>query len=158
MDCSTAKCYSHDQDLYPCPQGYIPHALINWANSARLTDLWQCTLMVALCCDFIGISFCECHKVTSRSLSRSLTHSHYSDTKSANLLHMLHRMKENTLSIFGDWARIGISNIIILILTVLRLIHLKMCILNINNPKAVYPHVRPHLCQCARALIHWLDW
>ena len=27
MDCSTAKCYSHDQDSHPCPQGHTPHAL-----------------------------------------------------------------------------------------------------------------------------------
>ena len=33
MDYSTAKCYSRDQDLYPCPQGYICRTLTNWANS-----------------------------------------------------------------------------------------------------------------------------
>ena len=33
MDCSTAKCFSHNQDWYPCFQGHIPRALTNWANS-----------------------------------------------------------------------------------------------------------------------------
>ena len=33
MDCSQAKCYSHEWDSYAWPQGYIPHALTNWANS-----------------------------------------------------------------------------------------------------------------------------
>ena len=32
MDCSTAKCYSHDRDSYPCPQGYIVHAITKRAN------------------------------------------------------------------------------------------------------------------------------
>ena len=31
MDCSTAKCYSCDRDLDPCPQNYICHALTNLA-------------------------------------------------------------------------------------------------------------------------------
>ena len=26
-------CYSHNWDMYACPQGYIPHTLTNWTNS-----------------------------------------------------------------------------------------------------------------------------
>ena len=33
MDCSRAKCYSHERDSYPCHQGHIPHTLTNWTNS-----------------------------------------------------------------------------------------------------------------------------
>ena len=33
MDCRTAKCYRCDQDSHHCPQGHIPCALTNWANS-----------------------------------------------------------------------------------------------------------------------------
>ena len=29
----TVKCYSHDRDMYPSPQAYTSHALINWTNS-----------------------------------------------------------------------------------------------------------------------------
>ena len=36
MDCSTAKCYSHDWDSCPFLQGHIPHALTNWANTPLL--------------------------------------------------------------------------------------------------------------------------
>ena len=33
MDCSTAKCFSSDQDSYPSHQGKLPRALTNWAIS-----------------------------------------------------------------------------------------------------------------------------
>ena len=36
MDCNKAKCYSRDQDSYPCPHGHILHTLTNWANSPPL--------------------------------------------------------------------------------------------------------------------------
>ena len=41
MDYSTAKCYNHDRDSYPCPQDYnwanSPHSY--WRNWARVTLL-----------------------------------------------------------------------------------------------------------------------
>ena len=41
MDCSKAKCYSHDQDSYSCPHDHIPLALTNWANSPPPGELLE---------------------------------------------------------------------------------------------------------------------
>ena len=64
MDCSTAKCYSSDQDSYPCPQGHQPHALTNFAISPlRIVGcrwvvgdvVWWVLVGVLMCCCVLGV-------------------------------------------------------------------------------------------------------
>ena len=47
IDRSTVKCYSCDQDSYPCPQGHRPCALTNWANSQPFMHRWLVLLLQA---------------------------------------------------------------------------------------------------------------
>ena len=47
MDCSTAICYSHDRDSYPCLHGNLPRPITNWTNfpppsSASILTINQC--------------------------------------------------------------------------------------------------------------------
>ena len=55
MDSSTAKCYSYDQDSYPCPRGHVLHALTNWANSPP-PCVWVCVCGYG----WVYVWVCEC--------------------------------------------------------------------------------------------------
>ena len=39
MDCSNAKCYGSDLDLYPCPQGHLPHSELSPQPRPHTQDL-----------------------------------------------------------------------------------------------------------------------
>ena len=66
MDCRTAKCYSHDRDSYPCPQGHLSQALINWGTSPPLLAKTAAASIRVATCNSISRTFQSFQQFTNR--------------------------------------------------------------------------------------------